>query len=92
VIYKQRMIECGRQLSNPRVAGSIPAAPTILSFLPVTQATYNFPSSAEGSTQNREISHQTQSGKSEPADRAPAYKSVEYSADSVPSPTPERKK
>ena len=35
--YKQRMIDCPQQLSNPVVAGSIPAAPTSLIFqsLPV---------------------------------------------------------
>jgi hypothetical protein len=34
----QRMITHGRQLSNPRVAGSIPAAPTILFFHPLDSA------------------------------------------------------
>ena len=36
--YNHRMIASARQLSNPSVAGSIPAAPSILYFLPVVPA------------------------------------------------------
>jgi hypothetical protein len=42
VTYKQRMIESPKQLSNPVVAGSIPAAPTILSFQSLPVANNNF--------------------------------------------------
>jgi hypothetical protein len=47
-----------------------------------------FPSSAEGFTYNREAAKK--SGMSEHADTCTAPKRVEYSADSVPSPTPKK--
>ena len=42
VTYKQRMIESGQPLSNPVVAGSIPAAPTSLLFQALPVANNNF--------------------------------------------------